>query len=398
MAYKFDSVGQACRALKRGEMVILVDDESRENEGDIVIAAEHADEQNLNFMSRECRGLICVPVTRSKAEQLGLKKMTKNSDRFDTPFTVSVDAAAGGSGISIADRLLTIKTILDDNSRPQDLYRPGHMFPLLSRKGGVLERAGHTEGAIELVQEAGLKPVAVICEIMNEDGSMARMPELEKFAKAHRLKIVTLKDIIKHRMHKGKQVKKVAKTTLPTNFGEFTAYGYTDEVEGREYICLVKGKVKGRNNVLVRVHSACLTGDVFHSMRCDCNSQLEAALHMINEEGLGVLLYIPHHEGRGIGLLNKLRAYELQDKGRDTVEANLELGLEADRRDYGTGAQILRDLGLRRIRVLTNNPKKLKGLEGFGLEVAEQVPLAIKANEHNRKYLATKRIKLGHYL
>ncbi len=398
MGFKFDSVESAIKSLRKGEMIVLVDDEGRENEGDLVMAAGKATIEKLNFMSREGRGLICVPITMDKALQLDLHRMTPQKDKYDTPFTVSVDAAKGGTGISLHDRLLTIKTILSDKSSPQSLSRPGHVFPLVSREGGVLHRAGHTEGTIDLLELAGMKPVGVICEIMNDDGSMARMPELKKFVEKHSLKIATLKDIIKYRLKNGLRVKRVAKTNLPTAFGNFTAHGYLDLLDNHEYIALVKGKVHGKKNVLVRVHSACLTGDVFHSKKCDCNQQLHEALKKIDKEGRGVLLYIPHHEGRGIGLLNKLKAYELQEKGRDTVDANLALGFETDKRDYGTGAQILRDLGLSTIRVLTNNPKKLASLEGFGLKIVSQVPIRPKANRHNRAYLETKKLKMGHSL
>ncbi|MBI4210388.1 MAG: bifunctional 3,4-dihydroxy-2-butanone-4-phosphate synthase/GTP cyclohydrolase II [Candidatus Diapherotrites archaeon] len=398
MGFKFDSVESAAKALRRGEMAVLVDDESRENEGDLVVAAEKATEKSLNFMARNARGLICVPIRSEKAAQLDLPKMTSHKDKFDTPFTVSVDSARAGTGISIKDRLLTVKAILSEKSGPESLRRPGHVFPLVAREGGTLHRAGHTEAAVDLLQAAGMKPVGVICEIMNDDGSMARLPELRKFARKHRMRIVSVKDIIRHRMREGLAVKAVARTRLPTKFGTFTAYGYLDLADGREYVALVKGKVKGKKAVLVRVHSACLTGDVFHSMRCDCNEQLHLALERIEKEGRGVLLYIPHHEGRGIGLLNKLRAYELQDNGKDTIQANLALGFEMDKRDYGTGAQILRHLGLRKIRILTNNPKKLNALEGFGLEITEQVPIRAKPNKYNKRYLATKKKKMGHRL
>ncbi len=398
MPFKFDSVEAGMKALRRGEIVILVDDERRENEGDLVLAAEKATPEKLNFMLREGRGLLCVPITSEKAAQLDLPRMAKNSDRFDTPFTVSVDAKGTSTGVSVKDRLLTIKTILSAASRPEDLHRPGHVFPLIAREGGVLHRAGHTEGAVDLLSTAGMNPVGVICEIMNKDGSMARLPGLMKFSRRHGLKIVCLKDVISHRLRKGLMVRKVAEASLPTKFGDFTAMGYTDLLEGNDYIALVKGRVGGRKNVLVRVHSACLTGDVFHSLRCDCNAQLHAALSMISREGKGVLLYIPSHEGRGIGILNKLRAYSLQDRGKDTVEANRALGLEVDKREYGTGARILRELGLTTIRVLTNNPKKLRGLEGFGLEIVGQIPLRAKPNRHNRRYLETKKKKLGHRL
>jgi len=398
MGFKFNSVEEAADALKMGEMIIVVDDESRENEGDLLIAAEKATKESVNFMSKEARGLICVPITNQKALQLDLPKMTCNRDRFDTPFTVSVDAAKGGTGISIQDRLLTIKTILDDSSQPDSLYRPGHVFPLVARDGGVLERAGHTEASVDLLEIACLKKVGVICEIMNADGSMARLPELVSFAQKNSLKIVTVKSLIKHRLDSGVQVKRIASVKLPTAFGEFNAFGYKDVINKNDYVVLVKGVVFGKKNVLVRVHSACLTGDVFHSMRCDCGNQLEKSMELIEKEDLGVLLYIPHHEGRGIGLMNKLKAYELQEKGKDTVEANLALGFDSDKRDFGVGAQILKDIGLTTIRILTNNPKKLKGLTAFGIEIVEQVPIKTKENSHNKKYLETKRKKMGHIL
>jgi len=398
MKFKFDSIESAMKALRAGEMIVLVDDESRENEGDIVMAAEKATVEKLNFIVREARGLLCVPITREKAAQLNLHKMTANTDKYETPFTVSVDAAKTGTGISIKDRLLTIKTILSEKSMPHNLHRPGHVFPLVAREGGVLQRAGHTEGTVDLLQMAGMKPVGIICEILNKDGSMARLPELSEFAQKHSLRLVCLKELIAYRLRKGMQLKKVAEPFLPTAFGNFKAAGYVDILEEKEYIALVKGNVHGKKNVMVRVHSACLTGDVFHSLRCDCNQQLQEALKRINREGLGVLLYIPHHEGRGIGILNKLRAYELQDKGKDTIEANTALGLAVDSRTYGTGARILKDLGLTTIRLLTNNPKKLKGLEGFGLKITEQLPIKVKPNRHNKAYLETKKLKMGHAL
>ncbi|MFH1391657.1 MAG: bifunctional 3,4-dihydroxy-2-butanone-4-phosphate synthase/GTP cyclohydrolase II [Candidatus Diapherotrites archaeon] len=398
MDYKFDSILDSLESLKNGELIVLVDDENRENEGDLVLSAEKATVEKLNFMAKDARGLICVPITTEKASQLDLPRMTQNRDRFDTPFTVSVDAASGGTGISIKDRLLTIETILSKESKPEKLCRPGHVFPLVAKEGGVLQRLGHTEGAVDLMKLAGLEPTAVICEILNDDGSMARLPDLMDFAKKHDLKIVTIKDLIQHKLKDGLQVNKVANVNLPTEFGDFKAVGYSDVIEGREYIALLKGNVSGKQNVLVRVHSACLTGDVFHSKKCDCNSQLETALKMIEKEEQGVVLYIPHHEGRGIGLLNKLKAYELQEQGKDTVEANFALGFPMDKRDFGMGAQILVDLGLTTIRLMTNNPKKLKGLQGFGLDIVEQIPIKTDSNEYNGKYLETKKLKLGHSL
>ncbi|HZX19921.1 MAG TPA: bifunctional 3,4-dihydroxy-2-butanone-4-phosphate synthase/GTP cyclohydrolase II [archaeon] len=398
MAFKFNSIEEAADSLRKGDLIVLVDDEQRENEGDLVLAGEKATIEKINFMVKEARGLVCVPITQKKAVQLQLPKMAFSVDKFDTPFTVSVDAADGGTGISVSDRLRTINTILDDSSKPESLHRPGHVFPLVAREGGVLHRAGHTEGTTDLLEIAGLKQVGVICEILNDDGSMARLPQLIEFAEKHSLKIVAIKDLIEYKLKNGLQVRKIAEPTLPTEFGEFKAVGYLDLVNNTEFVALVKGDVRGKENVLVRVHSGCLTGDVFHSKKCDCNEQLHAALKIIEKEGLGVLLYIPHHEGRGIGLLNKLKAYELQEQGKDTIEANTALGFPEDKRDYGTGAQILRDLGLTSIRILTNNPKKLKALQGFGLRITEQVPIKSLPNRFNKKYLDTKRSKMGHSL
>lgn len=390
---KRNCVDSAIEQLKKGKAIIVVDDYGRENEGDLVIAAQFADPQNLNFMVNEARGLMCVPITSEKAEQLQLPLMTQNTDKFQTPFTVSVDASIGGTGISVSDRLKTIKTILSEESKPSDLARPGHLFPLLAKKGGVLERAGHTEASIDLMKIAGLKPVAVIAEIMNEDGTMARLPQLEAFAKKHSLAIVSVKDIIEYRLSKGLIVQKVASASLPTEFGNFTVHSYQDLVYKNDYIALVKGNLKGRKNVLVRVHSGCITGDVFHSLRCDCRAQLEFSLRLISKKG-GVLLYMPSQEGRGIGLANKINAYSLQDKGKDTVDANLALGFPADMRNYGIGAQILRDLGLSSIRLITNNPKKIIALGAYGLKIAGTVPVSIKPNKYNRKYLASKKERL----
>jgi len=344
-----------------------------------------------------CR-LMCIPITEGKAAQLGLRKMIENTDRFETPFTVSVDAKTASTGVSVKDRLKTINAIVSDSTVPEELVKPGHLFPLVSKKGGVLHRAGHTEGAIDLMKIAVLKPVAVIAEIMNDDGSMARLPDLLKFREKHGLMIVALKDLIRYRLKEESLIERVAATSIPTEFGAFEAVGFKDKVYGEEYIALVKGKVSGEKNVLVRVHSGCLTGDVFHSHRCDCNAQLHESLRVIEREGKGALLYIMHHEGRGIGLLNKLKAYELQDKGLDTVEANLKLGFKMDERDYGIGAQILRELGLTSIRLLTNNPKKLSALKGYGLEVTEMVPIKTTPTTFNKSYLLTKKQKMGHLL
>ena len=398
METKFNSIEEASRELKSGKLVVLVDDEHRENEGDLVLAAELASEEKINFIIKEARGLMCIPITEGKAAQLGLRKMIENTDRFETPFTVSVDAKTASTGVSVKDRLKTINAIVSDSTVPEELVKPGHLFPLVSKKGGVLHRAGHTEGAIDLMKIAGLKPVAVIAEIMNDDGSMARLPDLLKFREKHGLMIVALKDLIRYRLKEESLIERVAATSIPTEFGAFEAVGFKDKVYGEEYIALVKGKVSGEKNVLVRVHSGCLTGDVFHSHRCDCNAQLHESLRVIEREGKGALLYIMHHEGRGIGLLNKLKAYELQDKGLDTVEANLKLGFKMDERDYGIGAQILRELGLTSIRLLTNNPKKLSALKGYGLEVTEMVPIKTTPTTFNKSYLLTKKQKMGHLL
>ncbi|AJF60847.1 MAG: GTP cyclohydrolase II [Candidatus Diapherotrites archaeon] len=398
METKFNSIEEASRELKSGKLVVLVDDEHRENEGDLVLAAELASEEKINFIIKEARGLMCIPITEGKAAQLGLRKMIENTDRFETPFTVSVDAKTASTGVSVKDRLKTINAIVSDSTVPEELVKPGHLFPLVSKKGGVLHRAGHTEGAIDLMKIAVLKPVAVIAEIMNDDGSMARLPDLLKFREKHGLMIVALKDLIRYRLKEESLIERVAATSIPTEFGAFEAVGFKDKVYGEEYIALVKGKVSGEKNVLVRVHSGCLTGDVFHSHRCDCNAQLHESLRVIEREGKGALLYIMHHEGRGIGLLNKLKAYELQDKGLDTVEANLKLGFKMDERDYGIGAQILRELGLTSIRLLTNNPKKLSALKGYGLEVTEMVPIKTTPTTFNKSYLLTKKQKMGHLL
>lgn len=392
---RLDSIDSAIKDLRKGGMVVVVDDEGRENEGDLVLAAQKATAESVNFMAKEARGLVCVPITKGKADQLGLPKMTWQSDNFQTPFTVSVDAAAAGTGISIADRLLTIKTIAGDKSRPESLRRPGHIFPLVAQEGGVLTRAGHTEASVDLMLLAGLKPVAVICEIMNPDGSMARFKQLRKFADENKLKMVSIKDLIGYKISKGKNVMCVAQTSLPTSFGMFKAFGYLDLVAKHEYLVLVKGKIS-KKTPLVRIHSGCLTGDVFHSKRCDCNGQLHCALKAINRYGCGVLIYAQHQEGRGIGLLNKLKAYHLQDEGKDTVEANLELGFEADVRDFGPSAQILKDLGVKKLNLLSNNPEKKKELGKYGLKVLSLVKLNIKPNKHNRRYLETKKLKLGH--
>ena len=398
MEEQFDSLESALEALKKGELILVVDSAERENEGDLVLAAEKANPESLNFMIKEGRGLMCLPITQEKARQLSLKPMAKNSDKYSTPFTVSVDAANAHTGVSVHDRLETIKTIVSGTSRPTDLVRPGHLFPLVARKAGVLQRAGHTEATIDILRIAGMSQAGVICEIMNDDGSMARLSDLLKFREKHGLRMISISQIIMHRMSNEKVIDRIASPELPTKFGNFVAVGYRSRANNEEYIAMVKGSGSGKKDVLVRVHSGCLTGDVFHSMRCDCNEQLQSSLAMINAEGAGVLLYVPHHEGRGIGLLNKLRAYELQEMGLDTVDANKELGFPADTRDFGIPALILKDLGLSTIRLMTNNPEKISALESYGLKVSEIVPIKVEPNAFNEKYLSTKKRKLGHFL
>jgi len=399
----FSSIEEALEDIKNGKMVIVVDDESRENEGDLVMAAQFVRAEDINFMAKHARGLICVPITEEKAQLLGLPPMVEdNSDPHGTAFTVSVDARDGTTtGISAEERALTAKLLSRSDVKPEMFRRPGHVFPLVARNGGVLKRAGHTEAAVDLARLAGCEPVGVICEIMNEDGTMARLNDLEQFSKKYGLKIISIEDLIRYRHRRDKLVEKVATVNLPTEYGIFVAHAYRSLLDSDSssllHIALVKGEVRGRDNVLVRVHSECLTGDVFGSLRCDCGPQLHTAMRMIEEDGCGVLLYM-RQEGRGIGLLEKLKAYELQEKGLDTVEANEALGHPPDLRDYGIGAQILVDLGLRRIRIITNNPRKIVGLEGYGLEITERVPLMIEPNEYNKRYLATKKQKLGHML
>jgi len=396
---KFDSIERAIEHIRQGKMIILVDDEDRENEGDLALAAEHVSPEAINFMSKHGRGLVCLALTAERVEELGLPMMVeRNTAPFQTAFTVSIEAKRGvTTGISAADRATTILTAIHPDTKPGDLARPGHVFPLRARPGGVLVRAGQTEGSVDLARLAGLIPSAVICEIMKDDGTMARVPDLAEFASRWGLCLVTIKDLIQYRMQKESLVAQVAETMLPTQFGEFRAHCFVNTINGEHHVALVKGQVRDMQDVLVRVHSECLTGDVFHSKRCDCGAQLERALERIEEEGRGVLLYM-HQEGRGIGLVKKLQAYVLQDQGKDTVEANAMLGFRPDLRDYGIGAQILSQLGLTTIRLMTNNPRKVVGLDGFGLKVVERVPIEVEPNVHNQKYLKTKSEKLGHVL
>ncbi|MBE0447152.1 MAG: bifunctional 3,4-dihydroxy-2-butanone-4-phosphate synthase/GTP cyclohydrolase II [Actinobacteria bacterium] len=395
-----DNIEEALQDIREGKIIIVVDDEDRENEGDFIMAAEKVTPEAVNFMAKNGRGLICMPCTPERLDALEIPAMVyNNTSAQGTAFTVSIGAKDKiTTGISARDRAVTIQTVIDPNSKPEDISMPGHVFPLRAKRGGVLERAGHTEAAVDLARLAGLFPAGVICEIMNEDGTMARLPQLKGVAEKFGLKLVSVADLIKYRRRNEKLVERIAEVALPTNFGVFKAIGYRCSLDGKEYFALVKGDVDGKENVLVRVHSECLTGDIFHSLRCDCGDQLEAALSMIESEGQGVLLYILGHEGRGIGLLNKLRAYELQESGRDTVQANNELGFPADLRDYGMGAQILADLGLTSIRLMTNNPKKIVGLEGYGLNIVERVSLQVRPTDYNIHYLQTKKDKMDHLL
>jgi 3,4-dihydroxy 2-butanone 4-phosphate synthase / GTP cyclohydrolase II len=398
-ATPFATIEQAIEEIRQGKMVVVCDDEDRENEGDLVMAAQFVTPEAINFMAKEGRGLICLALTPERCDELGLDLMAaKNESAFSTAFTISIEARSGVStGISAADRARTIQVAIDPQASPRELVQPGHVFPLKAKPGGVLERVGQTEAAVDLARLAGLNPSGVICEIMNDDGTMARVPDLTSYCQRHGLKMVSVADLVAYRRRHEKLVERVVATRLPTGFGDFTAVGYRSLVDNKHHVALVKGEVSGCDDVLVRVHSECLTGDVFHSLRCDCGEQLESALSMIESEGSGVLLYLSQ-EGRGIGLLNKLRAYKLQEEGLDTVDANLRLGLPADLRDYGIGAQILVDLGLTSIRILTNNPKKISGLAGYGLSVSDQIPIQHVPNPHNEAYLRAKRDRLGHTL
>jgi 3,4-dihydroxy 2-butanone 4-phosphate synthase/GTP cyclohydrolase II len=395
----FASIDEAVDAIRDGDMIIVVDDEDRENEGDLTIAAEKITPAIVNFMATHGRGLICLSMTEERLGELDIPpQVLQNTTRFETAFHVSIDAKrVTSTGISAADRAATILAAIDPNTRPSDLARPGHIFPLGARTGGVLVRAGQTEAAVDLARMAGLYPAGVICEILNSDGTMARVPDLRRFARRHKLLMITIADLINYRMRTEALVRRVAAANLPTDHGDFRVIAFESPIDRETHVALVRGDIGDGENVLVRVHSKCLTGDVFHSARCDCGLQLDAAMSRIAEEGRGVLLYL-NQEGRGIGLANKIRAYELQDQGLDTVEANERLGFKPDQRDYGIGVQILKDLGVKSMRLLSNNPRKLVGLEGYGLSVAEWLPLEIPASEHTKRYLTTKKEKLGHKL
>jgi 3,4-dihydroxy 2-butanone 4-phosphate synthase / GTP cyclohydrolase II len=399
MSDQFNSIEDVTADLQKGKMVIIVDDADRENEGDLIMAAQFITAETVNFMAKHGRGLICVPTTSERLVQLGIEQMVRqNRESFKTDFQITVDAAKGiSTGISAPDRAETIRIMADPTTLPNDLVQPGHVFPLRARPGGVLQRAGHTEAAVDLVQLAGCRPIGVICEIMSDDGSMARLPELMRFAKKHKLKIGTIADLIQYRRTRERLVEGVEVVKMPTEYGDFDLHLYSSKIDGKHHIALTCGEVQGKRNVLVRVHSECLTGDVFGSHRCDCGPQLHESMRQIATSGRGVILYM-RQEGRGIGLAPKIKAYKLQEQGYDTVEANQKLGFSMDLREYGVGAQILADLGLKTIRLLTNNPRKIVGLEGYGLKVVEQVPIRIRPNPHNARYLHTKKTKLGHLL
>ncbi|WP_457626156.1 bifunctional 3,4-dihydroxy-2-butanone-4-phosphate synthase/GTP cyclohydrolase II [Persephonella sp.] len=402
MEFRFNRIEEAIEDIKNGKMVIVVDDPDRENEGDLVMAAEKVTPDAINFMAKEGRGLICLSLTPERCKQLDIPLMTpNNTDPKGTAFCLSIDAHpkfGTTTGISAYDRAVTIKLAVSPDAQPADFIRPGHVFPLRARPGGVLERTGHTEASVDLAKLAGLYPAGVICEIMKEDGTMARLPDLIRFAEKHNLKIITIADLVQYRLRSEKLVQREAEAYLPTKYGTFKIYGYRNTVDGSEHVALVMGDIKPDEPVLVRVHSECLTVDIFGSLRCDCQSQLHSALRTIANEGKGVLVYMRGHEGRGIGIINKIKAYKLQDEGYDTVEANHKLGFQADLRDFGTGAQILLDIGVRKMKLMTNNPRKIVALEGFGLEVVERVPIIIETNPYNKNYLKTKKVRLGHLI